>query len=120
MTGQKNNDFEKKEIDVNGESFRRIVLTEQEVSEISKLYDTAIRLSEKTNPINNSSGQNSTRAFDSETDMLSRKKAWHDVQEYLDMLGKKYNYDPEKFVINKLTRELEPYKESSLPSKTPG
>ena len=40
-------------------------------------------------------------------------KAWHAVQEYLNALGKKYNYDPEKFVINKITRELEPYSPES-------
>ena len=51
--------------------------------------------------------------FDSSANTLKRKKAWHAVQEYLNALGKKYNYDPEKFVINKITRELEPYSPES-------
>ena len=101
----------------NSDTNRRIVLTEKEVSEISILYDTALRLSETTShPHNGQAGHNHTPNLtsdsenDSSSSLLRRKKAWHDVQEYLEALGKKYNYDPEKFVINKITRELEPYK----------
>ncbi|HKR72950.1 MAG TPA: hypothetical protein VJR94_02445 [Candidatus Nitrosocosmicus sp.] len=104
--------------EINSNTNRRIVLTEKEVSEISILYDTALRLSETiSHPHNDQAVHNhatshltSDSEHDSSASVLKRKKAWHDVQEYLEVLGKKYNYDPEKFVINKITRELEPYK----------
>ncbi|VFJ12545.1 hypothetical protein [Candidatus Nitrosocosmicus franklandus] len=107
------------------ERSRRIILTEKEVSEISKLYEIAINLSEKRSSSLSLSNNNFQRqdddsfktrpTFDQDDNFLKttslekRKKAWHDVQEYLERLGRKYNYDPEKFVINKITRELEPY-----------
>ena len=100
------------------EANRRIILTEEEISEIERLYTIAIELSNKSSSTSLSSdnmlaGQknssNTLINFDSSANTLKRKKAWHDVQEYLDRLGRKYDYDPEKFVINKITRELEPY-----------
>ncbi|HEU5120797.1 MAG TPA: hypothetical protein VFT71_07390 [Candidatus Nitrosocosmicus sp.] len=99
------------------EANRRIILTEKEVSEISRLYAIAIELSNRSSTSltsdNKLAGQknpsNTLINFDSSANTLKRKKAWHDVQEYLDRLGRKYDYDPEKFVINKITRELEPY-----------
>ena len=110
----------------------RIILTESEISEISRLYDIALKLSERSSlssssssssPSFSSSASNKFQAqktpfdtminFDSGANTLKRKKAWHAVQEYLNALGKKYNYDPEKFVINKITRELEPYSPES-------
>ena len=102
----------------NSDTNRRIVLTEKEVSEISLLYETALRLSETTShshndqagPQHNHSINFTSKSEEDSPSMVKRKKAWHDVQEYLEALGKKYNYDPEKFVINKITRELEPYK----------
>ncbi|HSA75433.1 MAG TPA: hypothetical protein VLE21_04525 [Candidatus Nitrosocosmicus sp.] len=108
-----NDSLEKK-----SEANRRIILTEKEVSEIERLYAIAIELSNRSSSNSLSSdnmlaGQNdpfnTLINFDSSANTLKRKKAWHDVQEYLDRLGRKYDYDPEKFVINKITRELEPY-----------
>ncbi len=94
---------------------RIIVLTEDEVSEISKLYETALKLSDTSiDSRNQMTDQKSTdislNDSKSSPTVIQRKKAWHEVQEYLEKLGKKYNYDPEKFVINKITRELEPYR----------
>jgi len=95
---------------------RRIVLTETEISEITLLYETALKFSQTSSHSHNGpSGHDHTtntindNEHDSNATMLKRKKAWHEVQEYLEKLGKKYDYDPEKFVINKITRELEPY-----------
>ena len=110
-----NDSLEKK-----SEANRRIILTEKEVSEISRLYEIAIGLSNKSSSSSDSFSSdnklseqknpfNTLINFESSANILKRKKAWHDVQEYLDRLGKKYDYDPEKFVINKITRELEPY-----------
>jgi hypothetical protein len=106
-------------IEKKSEANRRIILTEKEVSEISRLYEIAIELSNKSSPSTSFSSENKLSGqknpfntlinYDSSANILKRKKAWHDVQEYLDRLGKKYDYDPEKFVINKITRELEPY-----------
>lgn len=106
-----NKNSEEKSTDLN----RRIILTEKEVSEISSLYEAALKLSEKSfNSQDRPSDQKNTIIslddFNSSSSVIQRKKAWHAVQEYLEILGKKYDYDPEKFVINKLTRELEPYK----------
>ena len=106
------NNFEEKSTDLN----RRIVLTEKEVSEISSLYEAAIQLSQQSSNSRNNKSSDQKNAiislddFNSSSSVLQRKKAWHAVQECLERLGKKYNYDPEKFVINKLTRELEPYR----------
>jgi len=100
------------------ETNRRIILTENEISEITRLYEIAIGLSNRPSSTSFSSdnelpGQKNPfkthMHLDSSANSLKRKKAWHDVQEYLDRLGRKYDYDPEKFVINKITRELEPY-----------
>ena len=114
MRIQNNNDSEKKKSENSGGTSHRIVLTELEVSEISRLYDIALQLSGHVHVKDHSLVQNAGTTNEAETSsMLKRKKAWHNVQEYLEKLGKKYNYDPEKFVINKLTRELEPYKANS-------
>lgn len=107
-----NNNYEEKSTELN----RRIVLTEKEVSEISSLYEAAIQLSQKSSNSPNKKMSDQKNAiislddFDSSASAMQRKKAWHTVQECLERLGKKYNYDPEKFVINKITRELEPYR----------
>ena len=104
--------------DNNSEANCRIVLTEKEVSKISRLYEIALGLSDRKSStffpstddkLADQKNPFDTLNFDSSANTLKRKKAWHDVQEYLDRLGRKYNYDPEKFVINKITRELEPY-----------
>lgn len=108
------------EPDKNSDTTRRIVLTEKEISEITLLYETALQFSQSPSHSHNGPDiQNQTKNItsyhdhDSNDSMLKRKKAWHDVQEYLEKLGRKYDYDPEKFVINKITRELEPYKPPS-------
>lgn len=116
-----NNTEEKKQ---RQERSRRIILTDKEVSEISKLYEIAMKLSEKrssslslsnTTNVQHQDDPFNTRSNLKQNDYLitttmeKRKKAWHDVQDYLERLGRKYNYNPEKFVINKITRELEPY-----------
>ena len=108
------NNTSEKAADVN----RRIVLSEEEVSEISLLYDAALKLSQTSiNSQNNSNSSSYQKGATFPMDesgsnpsfVIQRKKAWHAVQECLERLGKKYNYDPEKFVINRITRELEPY-----------
>ena len=101
----------------NSEASQRIVLTEKEVSEISRLYEIALELSNRSSQHSSSNNEFPAQKnpfdklinLDSSANTFKRKKAWHDVQEYLERLGRKYNYDPEKFVINKITRELEPY-----------
>ena len=113
MSTRNNNNSENKKNENGGGPSHRIFLTELEVSEISRLYDIALQSSGHTQLKDNPVVQNEDTTNERETSMLNRKKAWHNVQEYLEMLGKKYNYDPEKFVINKLTRELEPYKAKS-------
>ena len=113
MSTQNNNDSEKKKSENGGGPSHRIFLTELEVSEISRLYDIALQSSGHTQLKDNSVAQNEDTTSEAKTSMLNRKNAWHNVQEYLEKLGKKYNYDPEKFVINKLTRELEPYEAKS-------
>jgi len=35
-------------------------------------------------------------------------QAWNLVREYMDALAKKYNYDPQKYGINRKTREIIP------------
>lgn len=105
------------EPDKNSGTNRRIILTEKEISEITLLYETALQFSQSPphshkRPDAQDQTKNNTSYHDHESNetILKRKKAWHEVQEYLEKLGKRYNYDPEKFVINKITRELEPYK----------
>ena len=87
-----------------------IILSEFEVEKISKLYQTALDLTsadELAHLIDTNPGT-------SNSDLINKKRqAWHDVQNYLHELGKKYNYDPEKYVINKITRKLELFKSNS-------
>lgn len=83
-----------------------IKLTESEVEKISKLYQVALDLS--SHSLNSKS---IVRPAGESKDLVEKKrKAWHDVQDYLDELGRKYNYDPEKYVINKITRKLEVFR----------
>ena len=87
-----------------------ITFSESEIEKISKLYQTALNLTTSNEDV---------LLYDSnietpKSDLINKKRqAWHDVQNYLEELGKKYNYDPEKYVINKITRKLEPYKPKS-------
>ncbi|MDN5867520.1 MAG: hypothetical protein L0H55_08985 [Candidatus Nitrosocosmicus sp.] len=87
-----------------------ITLSVIEIEKISKLYQTALDLT-------SADGQAQLTDANPETstsDLINKKRqAWHDVQSYLEELGKKYNYDPEKYVINKITRKLELYKPNS-------
>jgi hypothetical protein len=79
----------------------KIILNDDEFNKISKLYQTALDASSQSTL---SSGGSS---LDGNTQ--NKQKAWHDVQNYMNELGKKYGYDPEKYVINKNTKELEKY-----------
>lgn len=79
----------------------KIKLNDDEFNRILKLYQTALDASSQSTL---SSGGSSL-----DGNMQHKKKAWHDVQNYMNELGKKYGYDPEKYVINKNTKELEKY-----------
>jgi hypothetical protein len=95
----------------NNESNRdAVTFSDFEIEKISKLYQTALDLTSANEQglLTDSSPESSA------SDLISKKRqAWHDVQNYLEELGKKYDYDPEKYVINKITRKLEPYKPKS-------
>ena len=79
----------------------KIKLNDDEFNKISKLYQTALDASSQSTL---SSGGSSL-----DGNIQNKQKAWHDVQNYMNELGKKYRYDPEKYVINKNTKELEKY-----------
>jgi hypothetical protein len=82
-------------------NYKNIRLTDEEFIKISRLYQTALDASSKS-----TLGSGGSSLHGSPYD---KHKAWHEVQEYMNELGKKYGYDPEKYVINKNTRELEKY-----------
>ena len=87
-----------------------ITLSELEIEKISKLYQTALNLT-SANEISLLTNANPKTPT---SELINKKRqAWHDVQNYLEELGKKYEYDPEKYVINKITRKLEPYNPNS-------
>ena len=91
-------------------SRNNITLSQFEIEKISKLYQIALDL---TSP-KDLTQLTDTSLGTSKSDLTDKKRqAWHDVQNYLEELGKKYNYDPEKYVINKITRKLEPYNPNS-------
>ena len=91
-------------------SRNNITLSQFEIEKISKLYQIALDL---TSP-KDLAQLTDTSLGTSKSDLIDKKRqAWHDVQNYLEELGKKYNYDPEKYVINKITRKLEPYNPNS-------
>jgi hypothetical protein len=79
----------------------RIKLTDEEFNKISNLYQIAL---DATSQSTLGSGGSSLAGNTND-----KQKAWHNVQEYMNELGKKYGYDPEKYVINKNTKELEEY-----------
>jgi hypothetical protein len=85
----------------NNNDDKKIKLTDKEFDKISKLYQTALDASSQSTL---SSGGSSL-----EGNTFHKHEAWHNVQEYMNVLGKKYGYDPEKYVINKNTKELERY-----------
>ena len=92
--------------DKNDPNIKTIILSEFEIEKISKLYQIALDLT-STNEL---AHLTDTSLGTAKSDIIDKKRrAWHDVQNYLEELGKKYNYDPEKYVINKITRKLEPY-----------
>ena len=96
--------------DKNEPNRNTIILSEFEVEKISKLYQIALDL---TSP-DELSHLTDSNPGTSNSDLINKKRqAWHDVQNYLQELGKKYNYDPEKYVINKITRKLELFKSNS-------
>ena len=96
--------------DSNEPNRNTIILSEPEIEKISKLYQTALDL---TSP-NELAQLTDTSPGTSKSDLIDKKRqAWHDVQNYLEELGKKYHYDPEKYVINKITRKLELYNPNS-------
>lgn len=87
-----------------------ITLSKFEIEKISKLYQTALDLTSanELSLLTNADPEIST------SELINKKRqAWHDVQNYLEELGNKYKYDPEKYVINKITRKLEPYTPNS-------
>jgi len=87
-----------------------ITFSESEIEEISKLYQTALDLTSSNEDVLLDNSNIGTPKLG----LINKKRqAWHDVQNYLEELGKKYNYDPEKYVINKITRKLEPYNPKS-------
>ena len=87
-----------------------VTFSEFEIEKISKLYQTALDLTSA----NEQGLLTDANPESSQSDLISKKRqAWHDVQNYLEELGKKYDYDPEKYVINKITRKLELYKPKS-------
>jgi hypothetical protein len=87
-----------------------IILSESEIEKISKLYQTALDLTSS----NELALLTDTSPGTSKSELVDKKRqAWHDVQNYLEELGKKYHYDPEKYVINKVTRKLELYNPNS-------
>ncbi|MDF0681996.1 MAG: hypothetical protein P0116_13640 [Candidatus Nitrosocosmicus sp.] len=96
--------------DKNEATVDTVVFSEFEIEKISNLYQTALNLT-------TASEQGPSTNINSDTfksDLINKKRqAWHEVQNYLEELGKKYNYDPEKYVINKITRKLELYKPKS-------
>ena len=89
-----------------------ITLSELEIEKISKLYQTALDLTSAADSREDKAQLTDANSRPPKSDLINKKKrqAWHDVQSYLEELGKKYNYDPEKYVINKITRKLELYK----------
>ena len=94
----------------NEASVDAIIFSEFEIEKISKLYQTALDLT----TANELGLSNNVNPETSKSDLINKKReAWHEVQNYLEELGKKYNYDPEKYVINKITRKLEPYNPNS-------
>ncbi len=96
--------------DNNKSNREAITFSEFEIEKISKLYQTALDLTSA----NEQRFLTGISTESSASDLISKKRqAWHDVQNYLEELGKKYHYDPEKYVINKITRKLEPYKPKS-------
>ena|SRR5215210_4583201 len=87
-----------------------IILSESEIEKISRLYQTALDLTSS----NKLAQLTDTSPGTSKSELVDKKRqAWHDVQNYLEELGEKYNYDPEKYVINKITRKLELYNPNS-------
>ena len=87
-------------------NYNTITFSESEIEKISKLYQTALDLTSSNEDVL----LNDSDIGTPKSDLMNKKRqAWHDVQNYLEELGKKYNYDPEKYVINKITRKLEPY-----------
>ena len=80
---------------------RKIKLNDDEFDKILNLYQTALEASSQSTL---TSGGSSLAG-----DQQHKEKAWHEVQEYMKELGKRYGYDPEKYVINKNTKELEEY-----------
>jgi hypothetical protein len=85
----------------NNNNKRIIKLNDDDFNKISNLYQTALKASSQSTL---TSGGSSLAG-----NPQNKEKAWHDVQEYMNELGKKYGYDPEKYVINKNTKELEEY-----------
>ena len=79
----------------------KIKLNDDEFNKISKLYQIALDASSRSTLGSGGSSLNGN--------IQHKQKAWHNVQSYMNELGKKYGYDPEKYVINKNTKELEKY-----------
>jgi hypothetical protein len=80
---------------------RKITLTDEEFNKISNLYQVALDATSQSTLGSGGSSLSGNSKY--------KQKAWHEVQKYMNELGKKYGYDPEKYVINKNTKELEEY-----------
>ena len=80
-------------------SKRKIKLREGEYNKILKLYQKALEASSKASL---SSGGSSLSG-----NIQDKQKAWNEIQGYMKELGEKYEFDPKRYSINKITRELE-------------
>lgn len=80
-------------------SKRKIKLREDEYNKILKLYQKALEASSKASL---SSGGSSLSG-----NIQDKQKAWNEIQGYMKELGEKYEFDPKRYSINKITRELE-------------
>lgn len=80
-------------------SKRKIKLREEEYNKILKLYQKALEASSKASL---SSGGSSLSG-----NIQDKQKAWNEIQGYMKELGEKYEFDPKRYSINKITRELE-------------
>ncbi len=85
----------------NDNNNRKIKINDDEFNKISHLYQIALDASSQSTLGTGGSSLTGNGNY--------KQEAWHNVQEYMNELGKKYGYDPEKYVINKNTKELEEY-----------
>ena len=76
----------------------RLQVTQEECDKLTELYKRA-----QNTPVIAMSVQDGLEGND------FASLAWKDVEKYMDELGQKYGYDPKKYAINQVTREIVPY-----------